>query len=454
MHKDTKLNLYAVLEYDNDSGSDDFGLERINGSIELIPGLRLHGGWDAWEIDAIESASIVYGNDKPGLWLKGNFGSVAFSTAWLRLEENSYQNKEFYWETDLYSRNLCAGWFDYRFDATDKDKIRLFYAYDRIRNIPSLDIAGSLASGAGLADYAGIYGNNGITGSYATKPETDTHTIGGYYLGSFGIVTLTAEGVYKSGSADNTGLRGVDNGITTILHDDFRISSYALAADIEVELKDALGWHSFKPHMGIMYTSGDDNPDDDRLCGYTGVENANRYSGIWGSEYPVTGDTSIIMGTVRYGYLPEFHGNGTPVFTGGLQNFEGSGSGRGDNPGLTLYSFGITLSPNKYLIFRTNANIFFWNEDFYAANMVNPISITSSGLKKTRYTKVESGYAGTEWYNELTLSLSRHMFIRTHAAFFFPGNTAKEASAAFTGRTERIGEETALRVTAELIWNF
>ncbi|MEZ4579729.1 MAG: hypothetical protein R2875_17475 [Desulfobacterales bacterium] len=33
-----------------------------------------------------------------------------------------------------------------------------------------------------------------------------------------------------------------------------------------------------KPHIGFLYTSGDDDPTDDTLGGYTGVENAQRFS--------------------------------------------------------------------------------------------------------------------------------------------------------------------------------
>jgi len=467
MPKDKKWGFYAALEYDKpidtqtvdnrggkDSSSSNFGLERLNASIELAEGLRFHGGWDVWGLDIIESASMVYGDDNPGFWFKGDYDKLAFSVAWLKLEENDFQNDvQNHTGANDEDRDLIAGYADYRFDGTEKNKIRFFYAYDRIRDVPSLDLIGAMADEAGLADYAGIYGNYAVSGTKATSPVTDAHTVGAYYLGNIGIFEMMAEGAYKFGTAKETGLKGVDNGVSIIQYDDFDISSYALAADIGLEFKDIIGWQSFRPHIGFTYTSGDDNSDDDTLGGYSGATNAQRFSNIWGGENTIIGDTNFALGTVLYGYIPELYGNGTPVFVGGLQNFAGTGNGRGDNPGLTMYSFGLTLRPKIFLIYRTNANMFCWNENFYAGNMVNPAAETESGsLVKTRYTKVESGYVGTEWDNEITLALNKNMFVKGQASLFFPGDTVKDVTSALSGGTE--SDEIASRLGFEFIWNF
>lgn len=165
-------------------------------------------------------------------------------------------------------------------------------------------------------------------------------------------------------------------------------------------------WHldAFKGG-GLVY--GDDNPGfwltggddtyDDKLQGYNGVINAQRYSTRWGGENTIIGDTNLVLGSILYGYLPELYGNGTPVFTGGLQNYAGTGNGRGDNPGMTMVSTGFTLAPKKYLIYKTNVNMFHWNEDF---------QVTNIGLAPGLKTRVEAGYVGTEWDNELTLGLT------------------------------------------------
>lgn len=465
MPKDKKWSFYAALEYDkpidtntvdNRGGkngeSSNFGLERLNASIELVDGLRLHGGWDIWGMDVIEAASMVYGDDNPGFWLNGKFNPIDFSIAWLKLEENDFQNSAAnHTSSNDEDRDLIAGYMDYKF--REKDKVRFFYGFDRIRNVPSLDLTAAIAAEAGLQDYAGIYGNNGIRGASATSPEIDAHTIGGYYLGNYNIIELMLEGAYKFGSADETGLKGVDNGVSTIAYDDYDISAYALSADIAFELKDTVGWYSLKPHMGIMYTSGDDDPKDDKLGGYTGITSAQRFSRAWGGENTIIGDTNLVLGTGLYGYIPELYGNGTPVFTGGIQNMAGSGSGRGDNPGLTMYSLGFTLRPKIYLIYKTNANIFYWNEDFYVGDMVSPITVGASGLKKQRYMLVEAGYVGTEWDNEITLALSKNMFIKTQASLFFPGEAVENVTYALSGGLEK-SDDIASRLAMELIWNF
>ncbi len=464
MAKDKKWSFYGALEFDRpiDTASVDnrggkvdtasnFGLERLNASVELVPGLRFHAGWDVWGLDIIEAASMVYGDDNAGFWLKGDYGDFHYSAAWLKLEENDFQIDAAQHSGAVdEDRDLLAGYIDYNF--READKIRFFYGYDRIRNVPASDLMGALAREAGLEDYAGI---NGVG-----TPSTDAHNIGAYYLGKFGILELMTEGVYKFGKAKNTGLEGVQNGLykangdpDTIQYDDFDISSYALAADIALELGELVGWMSLKPHFGVMYTSGDDDPKDDTLGGYSGIENAQRFSGMWGGENTIIGDTNFVLGTALYGYLPEFYGNGTPVFVGGLQNFAGNGNGRGDNPGLTMYSLGFTMRPKIFLIYRTNVNMFHWNEDFYVSDMVDPIPLDTLLTKnKKRATKVSSGYVGTEWDNELTLALSKHTFIKGQAALFFPGEGVEDVTAALSGGTET--DEIATRIAAELIWNF
>lgn len=471
MPKDKKWSFYGALEFDrpidnetvdNRGGRSDessnFGLERLNASIELVDGLRLHGGWDVWGLDIIEAASMVYGDDNPGFWIKGNYDQYDFSLAWLKLEENDFQiNASDHDGTVDSDRDLVAGYFDYLF--RENDKVRFFYGWDRIRNVPSLDLTGAIAEQQGLAQLgiAGIYGNNGmvegISGTEATNANTDAHTIGAYYLGNFGMLDVMLEGAYKFGDAKNTGLKGVDNGVFVIEYDDYDISAYALSADVGVELKDLVGWESLRPRLGFMYTSGDDDPRDDELSGFTGITAAQRFSRAWGGENTIIGDTNFVLGTGLYGYIPEFYGNGTPVFTGGIQNFTGTGNGRGDNPGLTMISAGVTLRPRIYLIYRTNVNYFRWNEDFYVGDMVDPITITPEGaLAKSRYSRVEGGYVGTEWDNEITLALSKHMFVKGQASFFFPGDAVEDVTEVLSGGTQT--DEVATRLAMELIWNF
>lgn len=456
MPKDKKWSFYAALEFDRpldtntvdnrggrDHASSNFGLERLNASLELTDGLRFHGGWDVWGVDAIEAGSMVYGDDNAGFWLNGDYDPIDFSVAWFKIEENDFQISpaDMSGSNDS-DRDIMTGYVDYHLD--EDNKIRGFYVYDRIRSIKARDYLGFLADGADLTGYAGISGG---------VPETDAHTIGGYYVGKLGMIRLMAEGAYKFGSANETGLEGEDNGVGVIENDDFDISSYAFAGDIGFELGEKVDWISLKPHLGFTYTSGDDDWEDDKLGGWSGAANVQRYSGAWGGENTILADTNLVLGTALYGYIPEFHGNGTPVFVGGMPNMSSWGAGRGDNPGLTMISFGVTLRPKIYLIYRTNINMFTWNEDFYVSDYVNPITDESLATgTKVRATKVEAGYVGSEWDNEITLALSRNTFVKAQFSFFFPGEGVEDVTAAMTGGTET--GETASRLAAEFIWNF
>jgi len=284
-------------------------------ALPFLPyNMRLHAGWDVWGIDHFEGAGLVYADDNPGFWLTGDKGPVSFNIGYFKLGENNFQNSI----TDLKpnnsssnrDRDLYAGYVDYKIN--DANKIKAFYLYDQVHNIPTKDLLGVLTGGA-------VPGTGINKTGTAPSPKTDSHHIGAYYLGNFGPVELFGEGVYQFGKAKGTGLGGSQ--------EDMDISAYALSGDVAVELKDYVGF-GLKPHIGIMYTSGDGNASDNKLNGYEGVDNAQRFSNRWGGENTIMADTNLVLGSMLYGYLPELYGNGTPVATGGLQNTVGFGAGR------------------------------------------------------------------------------------------------------------------------------
>ena len=444
MPKDRVWSFYAALEFDKplDTGTVDsrggksnndsnFGLERLHLSYALPMNLRLHAGWDIWHLDVMEGAGMVYGDDNPGFWLTGESNAVSYNLGYFKLKENNFQSDPTLMDDSANNdRDLFAGHLTWQMD--DANKFKFFAAYDKIRDIAANDLTGYMGSPFGIK---------------GDKPDTDSYHAGGYWIGKFGGIELFFEGVYQFGSADDTGLSAtVGPDRATVLEEDYDIDAYALAADISYQFKGILTNFPLKPHLGFLYTSGDDDPYDDKLEGYNGIENAQRFSARWGGENTIIGDTNMMLGTALYGYLPEFHGNGTPVFTGGLQNFSGSGNGRGDNPGLTLISAGVTVAPKKFLIFKTNINNFWWNEDIYVTNLVDPVAATVNGPQK-----IDSGYVGTEWDNELTFATSKHSFIKGQASFFFPGEVIDDLTEAMTGEK---CDETAVRLAAEFILNF
>lgn len=443
--KNRKWSFYAALEFDRPletasvderggktDSTSDFGLERLHGTYALPWNMRLHAGWDVWGVDIIDAAGLVYGDDNPGFWLTGEYDTWSFNVAYFKLQENNFQISPLDLEdTNNDDRDLYAGYVTY--EPTDEQKVQFFYTYDRIRDIQVRDFIN--------------YFSDGQVGLQGKTPETDSHHVGAYYTGTFGMLELFAEGVYQYGQADDTGLSQYG------LDDDYDISAYAFAGDVALNMEDMVGF-SFKPHAGFMYTSGDDDADDDELGGYTGNENAQRFSKYWGGENTIIADTNFVYGSMLYGYLPEIYGNGTPVFTGGLQNTSGIGAGRGDNPGLTMTSFGLSATPKRFLIFRSNVNSFWWNEDFEVQSFSAPVN-PQTGQKVT--TKVDSGYVGTEWDNELTFAMSKNTFIKGQCSFFFPGTGIEDVTSALSATPAGPGEESddiASRIAAEFIWNF
>ncbi|RJP36402.1 MAG: hypothetical protein C4548_15855 [Desulfobacteraceae bacterium] len=437
MPKDKMWSFYAALEYDRplenssvderggkDQFSSNFGLERLHGTFKLPMNMRLHAGYDIWGVDVIDAAGLVYGDDNPGFWVTGDYDKWSFNVGYFKLLENNFQtdvNKL----RDLSDsdRDLYGGYLT--FTPEEGQKIQPFYMYDRIRDV----------STGSLLNY--IMGNTGAT------PKTDSHHIGAYYTGKFGKLELFVEGVYQFGKAEETGLA----------YNDYDISAYAFSGDIALKLDTDKGF-GIKPHIGFLYTTGDDDPNDDELGGYTGVENAQRFAQYFGGENTIIGDTNLVLGSVLYGYLPELYGNGTPIATGGLQNGLGRfGNGRGDNPGLTMSSVGITLAPERFLILKSNVNSFWWNEDIMVNSFVDPGAATI----------VESGYTGTEWDNEIMLATSKHSFIKGQFSCFFPGGTVEDVTSALTSfRNPATGavipgaksDDTAYRLGMEFIWMF
>ncbi|MFW6081601.1 MAG: hypothetical protein ACOC7W_06780 [Desulfosalsimonas sp.] len=434
MPRDRKWSFHAALEFDRpvdtvvvderggyDDRTSDFGLERLHGSYRISDTMRFHAGYDIWFMG--DPAGLTYGDDAPGFWVDGSYGDWDYNVAYFKLSENNWGTEP---SSDRISdsknddRDLYAGYADY--NITENRKIKGLYMYDRIRNVP----VGNLF--------------NRLTDTAGASPDTDTHYLGLVYEAESGPANYFLEGIYQFGQADETGLP----------EDDYDINAFSFAGDLEFDLDDSVGY-GFKPHLGFIYASGDDDPDDDELGGYTGVVSHQRFT-KFGGENTIISDGNTMLGTIVYSYLPGLYGNGTPVVTGGLPNTTGLGTARGDNPGLTMTSAGITLEPRRFLTFKSNVNSFWWNEDIEVQSFVDGTP-----------TEVDSGYVGTEWDNELTLALSRHTIVKAQGALFFPGEVVEDVTSARSAFTNPAtgavvpGEESddmAYRLGMEFIWMF
>ncbi len=440
--KDKKWSLYSALEFDSvvdqnnvDRRGRDYGLERLHGSI-VIPGLeqvRFHAGWDIYYLDAVTAgAGFIYGDDDPGFWFTGDFDSLEFQVGYHKKFENNFASrdevefieKEAGLEADN-DRDLYSAMLTYHID--DDNEVRFMGLYDVMKT---------------KSDTTGLFGPFGTTGKGA---DVETYRVGVLYTGKLGIFEPEFEFVYQGGEANN-----VVNEFGETLPDQ-DIEAYAAYADVALNLTDVFGF-KVMPHVGFMYTSGDDDGDDNDLEGYCGVANAQRFTPRFGGEDTIIGDTSVLLGTILYGYLPEFYGNlgGTQqggVATGGLAN--GSVGGRGDNPGMTMIGGGITIEPREYISYRTNFMWFEWNEDFSVVNINDPLGAAGGALGPQNI-KIDSGTAGQQWSNSLRISLSRNVHFFGNATLFWPGDAVKDVTEALGNRSDKVAQ----RYAVALIWRF
>jgi hypothetical protein len=429
---DNKWDFYSALEYDSavdqnevDRRGRDYGLERLHGSV-AIPGLeqvRFHAGWDIYFLDAVDAgAGFIYADDDPGFWLTGEFDSIEFKAGYHKKVEDNFLSRdeaEFTTASEASvkadnDRDILSAMLIYNID--DDNEIRFMGAYDMMKT-RSTAALGSTNKGA----------------------DVETYRVGLLYKGKIGIIEPEAEFVYQGGTADDIEL---ETGAAPAAGDDFDIKAYAAYADVAVNLTDIVGF-KVMPHVGFMYTSGDDDGADDDLEGYSGVANAQRFTPRFGGEDTIIGDNNILLGTILYGYIPELYGSmgGSQqggVATGGLTN--GAFGGRGDNPGMTMIGGGITIEPVNYISYRTHFMWFEWNEDFAAFSPKTGTNIP-----------IDSGTAGQQWSNSLRISLNKHVHIFGNATLFWPGETIEDVTEKVYGEKS---DDVAQRYAIALIWRF
>jgi hypothetical protein len=436
--KDKKWDLYSALEFDSvvdqnevDRRGRDYGLERLHGSV-VIPGLeqvRFHAGWDIYFLDAVDAgAGFLYGDDDPGFWLTGDFDSIEFKVGYHKKFENNFASRD---ESEFINdqagvsadndRDIYSAMLTYH--VNDDNEVRFMGLYDVMKTRSS--------SALGLSTNKGA--------------DVKTYRLGLLYTGKLGIIEPEFEIAYQGGTADNIEL---ETGAEPAAGDDFDIKAYAVYGDVALNLTDVFGF-KVMPHVGFMYTSGDDDGDDDDLEGYIAVANAQRFTPRFGGEDTIIGDGNTLLGTILYGYVPELYGSmgGTQqggVATGGLTN--GSVGGRGDNPGMTMIGGGVTIEPVEFISYRTNFMWFEWNEDFRAFSTQQVII---PGVPQT--VEIDSGTAGQQWSNSLRISLNRNVHIFGNATFFWPGDTIKDVTEDVYGEKS---DDVAQRYAVALIWRF
>lgn len=442
LQADSTLDITSV---DNNAGagnqSSDFGIERLHVTGK-IPGtnMRLHTGWALWDIDMGNAGGLVYLDDNPGVWLTGwnDEQTMDWSVGWFKLDENNSNEGATSFtvangDENDHDRNLWAGFIDQK--ISNAGNVRYFYTFDDFNDVAvgesQRNYAGNTTSTIAAVDQGGADGS--------------VHHIGATWTETFGAMSVMLQGVYETGDVENAGLEGVvvDTVTGETGKNSYDVDAYAFAGMLTLNTDMPMG---ITPRAGFQYTSGDDDAGDGELGGYTANLAGQRFT-VFGGENTFMADGNRVLGTAIFGMLPEALGNGTPVFTGGIDNLAGFGYGRGDNPGLWMVNLGFTASPSKNTSFDSSVRVFGYNEDQVVSSMANG---------STSRTEVDAGYAGTEWTNQLTYAMNSAVALKFQGSFLFPGQAIEDITEALGagGAVNTKSDEIATRVAAELVWNF
>ena len=432
-------DVYFALEFDDavqsrtsdrirqtQGDESSFGVERLNASVKL-PWImsRLNAGWDVYAVD-LDAGSLVYGDDDPGFNLVGGVANFDWKlgyhkkievnrrvTSADRVAANNITNTGYDNDRDVWSARVNYTLF--------KDtKFGLIYAFNDQK------VRGNVATN----DPCGLVG-----GTNNTCQNVNAHFISPIFTASIAGFKIAAQYSHSWGDAERMLAVG----------DKFDISSNAAFADIAYDMTPMFGFR-FIPHIGVMWTQGDDNPSDNKLEGYSSITSLHQFFPSFGGENTFLAGGNAVVGTTVYSFLPDQRGNQNAALgTGGI-----GGTGRGDNPGLLLIGGGITVDPIKNWSYRTNVYYMKYNEDFCVTSPAGACAATSSGAPNL----ITERDIGVEWDNEVSWWLDKNMVIKGQFSFLFPGDGTKQITRALANTAGVQPDETAIRLALELLWNF
>ena len=435
-------DVYFALEFDDvlssrtgdrvrtiqgDFGS--FGVERLQATIKL-PWIwsRFHTGWDVYTVD-LDAGSLVYTDDDPGFWLTGGVANFDWKFGYHkaiesnrrivsadRIAANNIQNTGYDNDRDIYSARV-------NFTLFKDTKIGLIYALND-QKVRTSNPTPTEPPGCGFAVTP-----TPAPGTAVFCQNVNAHFISPIFVGSIAGFKIAAQYAHMFGDAERM----------LSLGDKFDIESNAFFADVAYDMTPWFGFR-FIPHIGVLWTEGDDNPADNKLKGFVG-KNFQRFTSSFGGENTFLADTNPVVGTILYSFIPDQRGNQNGALgVGGL-----AGTGRGDNPGILLVGGGLTIDPIKNWSYRTNIYYMEYNENF----CVQPVAAGLCGAGDVN--KITEREIGVEWDNEISWWLDKNMVVKGQFSFLFPGESIKQITRQLSGVATN---ETAIRLAAELLWNF
>jgi len=430
-------DVYFALEFDDavqsrtsdrirqtQGDESSFGVERLNASVKL-PWIysRFNAGWDVYAVD-LDAGSLVYGDDDPGFNLTGGVANIDWKlgyhkkievnrrvTSADRVVANNITNTEYDNDRDVWSARVNYTLF--------KDtKFGLIYALNDQK------VRGNTATN----DPCGV----------PTCQNVNANFISPIFTASIAGFKIAAQYAHTWGSADQMLTPGP--GVIT----DYDISSNAAFLDIAYDMTPMFGFR-FIPHIGVLWTQGDDNPSDNKLEGYSSITSLHQFFPSFGGENTFLAGGNAVVGTTVYSFLPDQRGNQNAFLgTGGI-----GGTGRGDNPGLLLIGGGITVDPIKNWSYRTNAYYLRYNEDLCLTSPAGACAATLSGAPNL----ITERDIGVEWDNEVSWWLDKNMVIKGQFSFLFPLEGTKQITRALANNGSQ-PDDTAIRLAVEMLWNF
>jgi hypothetical protein len=409
-----------------------FGIERLNASIKL-PWIysRFNAGWDVYTVD-LDAGSLVYTDDDPGFNIQAGIANIDWKFGYNKVVDSN--------------RRIIFPAIAGTPSAITVNNVTNT-SYDNDRSIWSARVNYTLFKDTKVGLIYALNDQkvrgNFPTGDPCTAPtcqNVNANFISPIFVGSFAGFKIAAQYAHMWGSADQM---GVNN--PSVTDGNYDISSNAAFLDVAYDMTP---WAGFRliPHVGVLWTQGDDNPNDNKLEGYTG-KNFQRFTSSFGGENTILADTNPVIGTLLYSFLPDQRGNQNGTLgVGGLV-----GTGRGDNPGLLLVGGGLTVDPIKNWSYRTNIYYMWYNENFCLANVsgAGVCAATSSGAPN----QITSDEIGLAWDNEVSWWLDKNMVVKGQFSFIFPGDGLKQATRALANNGTQ-PDETAIRLALELLWNF
>jgi hypothetical protein len=435
-----------------------FGLEKLNASIKL-PWIysRFNTGWDNNGVD-VDLGALVYFDDDPGFYLKGGIANIGWYISYdKKIEANRTLAGIRGTPANLtntgsdHDRDIISARLDY---TLIKDtQVGMIFSWN------NMHAGGANFVGSGV-DPAAVAATNPNCGLTTNNILNTCAKVDGYYLSPFVKVAFAGfkfvgQYVHLWGDANET------NFVTAAApKGNYEIDSNAAYADLSFDLTP---WTGFRviPHIGGWWTQGDNNPNDNKLSGYAGVTDFQRFSSAFGGENTIIADGNPVYGSGLYGFLPILRGNQSPNL------YIGAGSsgnvGRGDNPGILIVGGGITVDPIKNWTYRTNAMYLRYQENSCVTpvqsapgSVTNVISCPAKIVAGTSIPQlIDKKDAGIEWDNEVLWWLDKNMVVKGQFSFLFPGDGIKQITRALASTVTPLQPDaTAVRLAMELIWNF